>query len=93
MTQQVQPQPYTIHFPEDALIDVRNRVAAFPWHEMPADGGWGYGTNLDYMKDLCGYWLDGFDWRPLSNEWDYPAVLERVSQEIFSDEFDRLARA
>ncbi|MDH5411735.1 MAG: epoxide hydrolase, partial [Alphaproteobacteria bacterium] len=22
-----------------------------------------YGANLDYMKELCAYWVDGFDWR------------------------------
>jgi microsomal epoxide hydrolase len=30
---------------------------------MPHDGGWAYGTNLEYMKELCAYWLDEFDWR------------------------------
>lgn len=30
---------------------------------MPDDGGWAYGTNLDYMKELCRYWIDEFDWR------------------------------
>jgi microsomal epoxide hydrolase len=30
---------------------------------MPDDGGWDYGTNLDYMKELCAYWVDEFDWR------------------------------
>ena len=30
---------------------------------MPDDGGWSYGANLDYMKELCAYWLDDFDWR------------------------------
>ncbi len=57
------PQPFTIHFPDQALADIRSRIAAFPWHEMPDDGGWAYGTNLDYMKDLCAYWHDSFDWR------------------------------
>ena len=30
---------------------------------MPDDGGWAYGANLEYMKELCAYWLDEFDWR------------------------------
>jgi len=45
------------------LEDIRARVAAFPWHEMPDDGGWDYGTNLDYMRELCAWWLERFDWR------------------------------
>jgi microsomal epoxide hydrolase len=56
-------QPFKISVPDDVLADIRRRVANFPWHEMPDDGGWNYGANLDYMKELCAYWLDGFDWR------------------------------
>lgn len=56
-------RPFKVEVPEETLADIRRRVAAFPWHEMPDDGGWAYGANLDYMKELCAYWLDGFDWR------------------------------
>ena len=57
------PQPFTWRVPDAGLDAILARVAAFPWHEMPDDGGWGYGANLDYMKELCAYWVDGFDWR------------------------------
>ena len=30
---------------------------------MPNDGGWEYGTNLDYMKEISKYWINEFDWR------------------------------
>ena len=30
--------------------------------------------------------LDGFDWKPLSTEWDYAATRERVLDEVFPDE-------
>ena len=56
-------QPFSIEVPEKALQDVRARVAAYPWHEMPDDGGWNYGTNLDYMQELAAYWVNEFDWR------------------------------
>ena len=55
--------PFKIHVPDETLADIRARVAAFPWHEMPYDGGWEYGANLDYMKELCAYWVDEYDWR------------------------------
>ena len=44
-------RPFKINIPDESLNAVRERVAAYPWHEMPDDGGWNYGTNLDYMKD------------------------------------------
>ncbi len=56
-------RPFRLDVSEQTLDWIRRRVAEYPWHEMPDDGGWAYGTNLDYMKTLCAYWLDGFDWR------------------------------
>ena len=55
--------PFHFNVPDAVLNDVLARVAAYPWHEMPDDGGWDYGANLNYMKELCAYWVDGFDWR------------------------------
>ena len=56
-------RPFEINVPEETLAEIRCRVEHFPWHEMPDDDGWAYGANLDYMKELCAYWLDEFDWR------------------------------
>ena len=56
-------QPFQFYVADDVLEAITERVATYPWHEMPNDGGWDYGTNIDYLKELCGYWVDGFDWR------------------------------
>ena len=56
-------RPFRIAVPDETLDRIRARVAAYEWHEMPDDGGWAYGANLDYMKELCAYWVEGFDWR------------------------------
>jgi microsomal epoxide hydrolase len=56
-------QPFRIDAADAALSQIRERVAQYPWHEMPDDGGWDYGTNLDYLKQLCAYWVDEYDWR------------------------------
>lgn len=67
-------RPFSIDVPDAVLADIRRRVAAFPWHEMPDDGGWDYGSNLNYMKELCAYWINGFDWR------EQEASLNRFAQ-------------
>ena len=54
--------PFQFKVPEDDLEIIKHRVAHFPWHEMPDDGGWDYGTNMEYLKELCAYWVDEFDW-------------------------------
>ena len=55
--------PFQFHVSDDMLTHILERVANYPWHEMPDDGGWEYGTNLEYLRTLCAYWVDGFDWR------------------------------
>jgi pimeloyl-ACP methyl ester carboxylesterase len=56
-------QPFQISVSGETLDAVRKKVVAYPWHEMPDDGGWDYGTNLDYMKEFADYWVNEFDWR------------------------------
>ena len=55
--------PFQYHVSDAVLDDIRSRVINYPWHEMPDDGGWEYGTNMKYLKKLCAYWVDEFDWR------------------------------
>ena len=38
------------------------------------------------LWDNFNHLLDGYAWAPLSTEWDYPATLERIQKEVFSDE-------
>ena len=68
--------PFRVDVPDDLLDNIRARVVAFPWHEMPDDGGWQYGTNLDYMKELCTYWVEEYDWRK------HEAAINRFSHFI-----------
>lgn len=56
-------QPFRIDVADETLQRIRDKVAQYPWHEMPDDGGWGYGTNMDYLKEFCAYWLEQYDWR------------------------------
>ena len=56
-------RPFQIEVPVETIELIRRQVSNYAWHEMPDDGGWAYGANLEYMKELCTYWLDEFDWR------------------------------
>ena len=56
-------EPFSIDVPDDVLVDLRERLgrARFP---APAPGEpWAAGTDVEYLKDLCRYWRDGYDWR------------------------------
>ncbi|WP_020660152.1 epoxide hydrolase family protein [Amycolatopsis benzoatilytica] len=43
------------------LADLRSRLRATRWPDSPEDG-WAQGVDLDYLRELIGYWADGFDW-------------------------------
>ncbi len=60
-------KPFELKISDETIREIKTRVANFPWHEMPDDGGWDYGTNLDYMKEFCDYWVNEFDWREQEN--------------------------
>jgi pimeloyl-ACP methyl ester carboxylesterase len=56
-------RPFTIDVDETILVDLRSRLAATRWTDEVVAAGWDYGTSLGYLKDLCAYWLEEFDWR------------------------------
>ncbi len=56
-------KPFKVDISNKILEDIYLKVESYSWHEMPEDGGWNYGTNLDYMKEISKYWLDKFDWK------------------------------
>lgn len=62
-----EPTPFTIDVPQERIDAIVAKVRAYEWHEMPEiePGGdrWAYGTDMEYLKELCAYWVDGFDWR------------------------------
>ena len=66
-------EPYRFLPSEEQLASIIQRVSDYNWHEMPNDGGWDYGTNLSYLKELCDYWVNEFNW------WDHQAKLDRFS--------------
>ncbi|OUX43026.1 epoxide hydrolase [bacterium TMED277] len=54
---------FEINFLDVEIQNVKTKVASFPWHEMPKDGGWSFGSNIDYMKNLADYWTKEYDWK------------------------------
>ena len=56
-------KPFKVDISDQIIKDIYDKVKKYPWHEMPNDGGWEYGTNLDYMKEISEYWVNEFDWR------------------------------
>ena len=55
-------EPFTVDVPQADLVDLRDRIRRTRWPDQVADSGWDYGTELTYLKELCDYWADGYDW-------------------------------
>ena len=56
-------KPFKVEISNEILQNINSKVKNYEWHEMPDDGGWDYGTNLDYMKEFAEYWSSKFDWK------------------------------
>ena len=67
-------EPFRIAIPETDLDDLRARLRATRWPDTWSDPGWTYGVDGAFLRDLCDYWADGFDWR------HHEASLNRFDQ-------------
>ena len=55
--------PFAIAVPEAELEDLRARLRGTRWPEAETVDDWSQGVPLAYLKELCAYWADGYDWR------------------------------
>jgi epoxide hydrolase len=75
--------PFQIRVDDGELDDLRERLRRTRWPEPATAPGWAQGVPLDYARELCTYWADGYDWRATE------ARLNRLPQ--FRTEIDGLA--
>ena len=54
---------FRIDVPDAELDELRRRLAATRWPEPIPDSGWEYGADVAFVRELCAYWREGFDWR------------------------------
>ncbi len=57
------PRPYRIDVAESVLADLRERLARTRWPEALPGEPWAHGASVAYVRELCAYWRDGYDWR------------------------------
>ena len=55
--------PFQISISDDDLQDLQLRLSRTRLPDQLNNITWEYGTDLNYMRELIGYWQDGFDWR------------------------------
>jgi pimeloyl-ACP methyl ester carboxylesterase len=56
------PRPFRIDVAPTAVADLHRRLEHTIWPQTIDDAGWDYGTDVDWLADLCSYWRSSFDW-------------------------------
>jgi pimeloyl-ACP methyl ester carboxylesterase len=59
----VRVAPFSIAIGDDVLDDLRVRLERARWPSDAPGEPWSRGTDLGWLRALCAYWADGFDWR------------------------------
>jgi pimeloyl-ACP methyl ester carboxylesterase len=63
MSSETDVRPFHVGMPEEALADLRRRIAATRWPDRETVADDSQGVRLELMQDLAGYWGTGYDWR------------------------------
>src|SRR5665213_2171764 len=58
-------RPFRINFPEEALVDLRRRIAATNWPERETVADASQGVQLATIQALARYWATDYDWRKI----------------------------
>ncbi len=56
-------RPFHVNFPDDALVDLRQRITATRWPEKETVTDASQGVQLATVQKLANYWLTDYDWR------------------------------
>jgi hypothetical protein len=60
--------PAPINVDQAELDDLRDLLRRTRWPERETVDDWSQGIPLDYVRDLCAHWADGYDWRRVEAE-------------------------
>ena len=59
----VRAESFSLRIAEEALADLRERLARTRFPDQAPGAPWAYGTDVDWLRGLVAYWRDRFDWR------------------------------
>jgi pimeloyl-ACP methyl ester carboxylesterase len=56
-------RPFSPPYSSEADEDLRRRLDRTRWPEEIPDSGWTYGTDPRFLRGICRYWRERFDWK------------------------------
>ena len=60
-------RPFRVDVPEEALVDLRQRIVATKWPERETVSDATQGVQLATMRELARYWETDYDWRKVES--------------------------
>ena len=60
-------RPFRVDVPEEALVDLRKRIAATKWPERETVSDATQGVQFATMRELARYWETDYDWRKVES--------------------------
>ena len=58
---------YKINVSDQQISNIISKIKDYPWSSIENMEGWTHGTNKEYLKELCEYWVSDFDWKKHEN--------------------------
>ena len=58
-----EPQAFTLKVSDQAVADLRERLARTRFPDQAPGKPWAYGSDVGYLQQLVEYWRSDFDWR------------------------------
>jgi Epoxide hydrolase N terminus len=56
-------EPFSIPFSQPSVDDLRDRLRRTRWPDEIPGANWEYGVDLRFLRQICEYWRDQFDWK------------------------------
>ena len=72
-------RPFKFHASDQALAELKRRIAATQWPEKETVGGSSQGVPLATMRELARYWATDYDWRTAERTLNsYPQFITTI---------------
>ena len=54
---------FNINISEEEIKALKQKISLTRWPDELDNENWIDGTNMKFLKNLCAYWVNGFDWK------------------------------
>ena len=70
---------FSVEVGEEQLTELKDRLRATRWPDPETVGDWSQGVPLAYLRELCRYWSEEYDWRRAETGLNaFPQVLTEI---------------